>query len=262
MYGYEWTGQNGIYRLSVNSKIEKEIRPVFKEELDYFGFNEHWTYPDTDAPLLWAEGIRRYILNGTCVAEATGGGFYTKPTIKIYTEGLNLEPIDVDALWKENERLMLGLEKTSMDFIRKTHDKYEKQGMAFAVAFSGGKDSLVLLDLVSRTLSPDEVSVVFSNFRLLKTVRFTSERIDASTAAIVLNLRMGRAAWQQSLFPSLEGKTVFIVTPRPSDPPTSTASLSMAYCAALRARMLSKGGLFWQKLSQLLPRKRVCCQTR
>ena len=122
MYGYEWTGQNGIYRLSVNSKIEKEIRPVFKEELDYFGFNEHWTYPDTDAPLLWAEGIRRYILNGTCVAEATGGGFYTKPTIKIYTEGLNLEPIDVDALWKENERLMLGLEKTSMDFIRKTHD--------------------------------------------------------------------------------------------------------------------------------------------
>lgn len=163
MYGYEWTGQNGIYRLSVNSKIEKEIRPVFKEELDYFGFNEHWTYPDTDAPLLWAEGIRRYILNGTCVAEAMGGGFYTKPTIKIYTEGLNLEPIDVDALWKENERLMLGLEKTSMDFIRKTHDKYEKQGMAFAVAFSGGKDSLVLLDLVSRTLSPDEFSVVFSN---------------------------------------------------------------------------------------------------
>ena len=65
MYGYEWTGQNGIYRLSVNSKIEKEIRPVFKEELDYFGFNEHWTYPDTDAPLLWAEGIRRYILNGS-----------------------------------------------------------------------------------------------------------------------------------------------------------------------------------------------------
>ena len=54
MYGYEWTGQNGIYRLSVNSKIEKEIRPVFKEELDYFGFNEHWTYPDTDAPLCWS----------------------------------------------------------------------------------------------------------------------------------------------------------------------------------------------------------------
>lgn len=163
MYGYEWTEQNGIYRLSVNSKIEKEIRPVFKEELDYFGFNEHWTYPETDAPLLWAEGIRRYVLNGTCVAEAIGGGFYTKPTIKYYSEGLKLKPIDIDALWKENERLMLGLEKTSMDFIRKVYDKYTEQGMAFVVAFSGGKDSLAVLDLVSRTLSPNEFVVVFSN---------------------------------------------------------------------------------------------------
>ena len=163
MYGYEWTDQNGIYRLSVNSKIQKEIRPVFKEELDYFGFNEHWTYPDTKAPLLWAEGIRRYVLNGTCVAEAVGGGFYTKPTIKYYQDDLSLEPIDVEALWKENERLMLGLEKTSMDFIRKTFNDYDKKGMAFAVAFSGGKDSLVLLDLVARTLSPEKFSVVFSN---------------------------------------------------------------------------------------------------
>ncbi len=163
MYGYEWMDQNGIYRLSVNSKIQKEIRPVFKEELDYFGFNEHWTYPDTTAPLLWAEGIRRYVLNGVCVAEAVGGGFYTKPTIKIYSEDLTLEPIDIETLWKENERLMLGLEKTAMDFIRSTYEKYKKEDMAFAVAFSGGKDSLALLDLVARTLSPDKFSVVFSN---------------------------------------------------------------------------------------------------
>ena len=163
MYGYEWTGQNGIYRLSVNSKIEKEIRPVFKEELDYFGFNEHWTYPDTDAPLLWAEGIRRYVLNGICVAEAVGGGFYTKPTIKILREGLTLEPIDIDALWHENERLMLGLEKTAMDKIRDVYSKYREQEMDFIVAFSGGKDSLAVLDLVSRTLSPDKFVVIFSN---------------------------------------------------------------------------------------------------
>ena len=163
MYGYEWTDQNGIYRLSVNSKIEKEIRPVFKEELDYFGFSAHWTYPDTKEPLLWAEGIRRYVLNGECVAEAVGGGFYTKPTIKIYKDRLTLEPINIDALWRENERLMLGLEKTSIDFIRDTYEKYSAMGMAFAVAFSGGKDSLVMLDLVSRALSPDKFSVVFSN---------------------------------------------------------------------------------------------------
>ena len=163
MYGYEWTNQNGIYRLSLNGKIEKEIRPVFKDELDYFGFNEHWTYPDTKEPLLWAEGIRRYVLNGNYVAQAVGGGFYTKPTIKFFSEDLKLEPIDVKLLWKENERLMLGLAKTAMNFIRKTYDEYSKRGMTFAVAFSGGKDSLVLLDLVARTLAPDKFSVVFSN---------------------------------------------------------------------------------------------------
>ena len=163
MYGYEWTDKNGIYQLSVNSKVEKEIRPVFKEELDYFGFNEHWSYPDTTAPLLWAEGIRRYVINGNCVAEAVGGGFYTKPTIKFYREGLTLAPIDIAALWQENERLMLGLEKTSMDKIRSVYNEYKEREVAFVVAFSGGKDSIVLLDLVARTLSPGQFSVVFSN---------------------------------------------------------------------------------------------------
>lgn len=163
MYGYEWTDQNGIYKLSVSSKIEKEIRPVFKEELDYFGFSAHWTYPNTKEPLLWAEGIRRYVLNGVCVAEAVGGGFYTKPTIKIFKDGLTLEPINIDALWKENERLMLGLEKTAWNLIDKTFEEYSKQGMAFVVSFSGGKDSLALLQLVSDKLSPDKFFVIFSN---------------------------------------------------------------------------------------------------
>ena len=177
MYGYEWTDRNGIYKLSIESKIEKEIRPVFKEELDYFGFNEHWTYPDTKAPLLWAEGIRRYILNGECVAEAVGGGFYTKPQIKIYKDSLSLDPIDVDDLWHENERLMLGLKKTAIDSIRKYYDKYSAEGMEFAVAFSGGKDSLVLLDLVSQALSPNEFSVVFSNTGMeLSTTYMSIER--------------------------------------------------------------------------------------
>lgn len=183
MYGYEWTGENGIYRLSVNSKIEKEIRPVFKEELDYFGFNKHWAYPNTKAPLLWAEGIRRYVLNGECVAEAVGGGFYTKPTIKFYKEELTLEPVDMDLLWSENERLMLGLQKTSIDFIQKTYEEYSKQGMTFAVAFSGGKDSLVLLDLVSKALSPDKFFVVFSNTGM--ELSMTYESVETAKKSLV-----------------------------------------------------------------------------
>jgi phosphoadenosine phosphosulfate reductase len=163
MYGYEWTEEYGIYRLSINSKIIKEIRPVFKEELDYFGMDAYWRYPDTDAPLLWAEGIRRYVLNGECIAEAKGGGFYTKPTIEAYKRDIQLQPVDISRLWQENEALMKGLEQKAVSYMREKYELFKKQGYAFVVAFSGGKDSLVLLDLASKTLSPDEFYVVFSN---------------------------------------------------------------------------------------------------
>ena len=87
MYGYEWTEEYGIFRLTIDAKIQKEIRPVFHEELDFFGMDTYWDYPkDTDAPLLWAEGIRKYVMNGVCVAEAQGGSFYSKPTVKRLTE--------------------------------------------------------------------------------------------------------------------------------------------------------------------------------
>jgi phosphoadenosine phosphosulfate reductase len=163
MYGYEWTEENGIYRLTINSKIIKEIRPVFKEELDYFGLEKFWEYPDTDAPLLWAEGIRRYVLNGACIAEAKGGGFYTKPNIEIFKGNLCLLPIDIDRLWKENEALVKGLEQKAISYIREKYNQFKERGFNFVVAFSGGKDSLVVLDLVSKALSPNEFYVVFSN---------------------------------------------------------------------------------------------------
>ena len=86
MYGYEWTDEYGIFRLTADVKLQKEIRPVFKEELDFFNMSQYWDYPDTDKPLLWAEGVRRYVLNGFCIAEARGGGFYSRPEIVLNSE--------------------------------------------------------------------------------------------------------------------------------------------------------------------------------
>ena len=35
MYGYKWIdGENGIFKLDISVSVQKEIRPVFKEELD------------------------------------------------------------------------------------------------------------------------------------------------------------------------------------------------------------------------------------
>ena len=165
MYGYEWTEEYGIFRLTINEKVPKEIRPVFHEELDFFGLDAYWDYPkDTEAPLLWAEGIRRYVMNGVCVAEAQGGGFYTKPVIhRLTEERLQLKPIDIERLYEVNKALMISLEQKAIAFIQEQHEHYAAKGFAFVCAFSGGKDSLVLLDLCAKALAPEDFYVVFSN---------------------------------------------------------------------------------------------------
>ena len=165
MYGYRWVdGENGIFELDVSITLQKEIRPVFKEELDFFEMYNVWEYPDTEAPLLWAEGIRKYVLNGEVIAEAKGGGFYEKPKIVIKNHEIKkLEPIDVDKLVKTNFSIMEGLVQRAIKFIRATYEKYASNNYEFVVAYSGGKDSIVILDIVQRALAPDQFLVIFGD---------------------------------------------------------------------------------------------------
>ena len=144
--------------------IQKEIRPVFKEELDFFEMYKYWEYPDTDAPILWAEGIRKYVLNGNVIAEAKGGSFYEKPKIEIKDSNVKkLHPISTNHLIATNKSIMDGLVQHAINFIRSTYESYSTKGFKFVVAFSGGKDSIVLLDLVQRALAPDQFVVVFGD---------------------------------------------------------------------------------------------------
>lgn len=165
MYGYRWIdGEYNIFKLDVSVNMQKEIRPVFKEELDFFEMHKVWDYPDTDAPLLWAEGIRKYILGGNVIAEAKGGSLYEKPQIIIKDPSQKkLGPISIERLIEVNDSLLEGLVQRAVNFIRTTYDEYSEKGYKFVVTFSGGKDSIVLLDLVQRALSPDQFIVIFGD---------------------------------------------------------------------------------------------------
>ena len=51
----------------------------------------------------------------------------------------------------------------AINFIRATYDEYVAKGYKFVTTFSGGKDSIVLLDLVQRALAPDQFFVIFGD---------------------------------------------------------------------------------------------------
>jgi len=180
MYKVTWDKSlNGI--LLVNSEGDSESilppRPVFFEELDLLGFNRFWYYPKVQDPLLWAIG-RRYYYKGELVAEAKGGNIFESPEIVLTEKGqsLRLEPIYIKEVIEKNKEALFVLENEALDFIEHTYKVYKKKGYSFAVSYSGGKDSQVILDLVTRVISPDDLVVIFSDTTM--EISYTYENVE------------------------------------------------------------------------------------
>lgn len=179
MYKIKWDKSlNGI--LLIASEDEPSIitspRPVFYEELDLLGFNKFWDYPKSQEPLLWAVG-RKYYYKGKLVAEAKGGNIFTTPKI-VFTETqhLSLEPINIKKIVEKNREALFMLENEALDFIEHTYKIYKKKKYLFAVSYSGGKDSQVVLDLVTRVIPPDELTVIFSDTTM--EISYTYENVE------------------------------------------------------------------------------------
>ena len=160
-----------------DDKIINPPRPVFYEELDLLKFNNYWSYPKLREPLLWAIG-RRYYYKGVMVAEAKGGNIFQSPSLVIAEGGKNLrlEPIDIKRVAKKNKKALFVLENEAMDFVEHTYKVYKKKMDFFAVSFSGGKDSQVVLDIVSRIRPPEDFIVIFSDTTM--EIPFTYEAVE------------------------------------------------------------------------------------
>ena len=164
MYGVKWDKKTRGIKLitSGDGDISPLIRPVFHEELDLLGFNRYWKYPKSKEPLLWSVG-RYYFYDGVKVARVKGGGFYENPQLEVFEDNLELEPVDIEKMIRKNREIMENVVHTTLDFISEIYSEYINRVDKVVVAFSGGKDSAVLLDLVQRVLAPDEYIVMFND---------------------------------------------------------------------------------------------------
>ena len=172
MHKYEWDPMTGgILLLPQQEKSSREPRPVYYREMNLLGMDKRWKYPQNDdAPIMWAEA-ERYIYRGRMIARTKGGGLFQQPEI-VYTEeegipeGETLIPIDIDLMIAQNADLLDNLLEETAKKIYSTYIKYRGRIDLFYVAFSGGKDSVVALDMVQRTLPHNAFKVVFGDTQM------------------------------------------------------------------------------------------------
>ena len=171
MYEYIWDDQTGGILLTTNqSKFSKEPRPVYSRELDILGFDQYWNYPhDDSAPIMWAEA-NNYYYRGKLVAKTKGGSIYTKPEIVILDtpepSGDMLQFVDIKAMCDKNRNILETLVQETIQKIYNTYMEYRNKIDVYYVAFSGGKDSVVALDLVQRALPHDSFLVLFGDTQM------------------------------------------------------------------------------------------------
>lgn len=143
--------------------VANEIRPVFAPELSLTGLGRFFEYDRRETrPLLWAQK-NVYLKNGEKIAQLNNTQYGKPLNIQVFFEGkLKLEPVDVASMVTANADIM---DIVVADAKRRTKELYDADigrcDIAY-IAFSGGKDSVALLDLCHRVL-PLSVPVIFSD---------------------------------------------------------------------------------------------------
>lgn len=179
MYSYEWDRRTGGYRLTTQTGkfVASEIRPVFAEELVLTGLELRLAFdPEERRPLLWAKQ-NVYLYRGEEIAKFHKTR-YGRP-LDIEWKGVlckdedshngtrtrrktRLIPVDIGAMVAKNRGIMTALVANTLKRIKEMYDAYVEKCDTVYIGFSGGKDSVVLLDLCHKVL-PLEVPVVFSD---------------------------------------------------------------------------------------------------
>lgn len=165
MYDYIWDSETGGYLLTTKTGkfVANEIRPVFAQELALTGLNRRLRFdPQEERPLLWAQK-NAYYHNGVKIAECQGTKYGQPMNIVWRIKGeLDVHPVDTAAMVQKNAEIMDALESDTQRRAKELYDSGIGKCDAVYIAFSGGKDSVALLNLCHEVL-PIDVPVIFSD---------------------------------------------------------------------------------------------------
>lgn len=179
MFDYTFDPQTGGLLLDDGTpQSSKEPRPVYAEEMTLLHMDEMWEFDfQNDAPYMWAEATN-YYYRGKLVAKTIGGALCEPPKIDYNVmknedgskcpslpQGYRLEPVDIKEMVCRNSDLLSVIEQSTCKKIYDYYKRNKKKLDCFHVAFSGGKDSVVLLELVYKALSNNFI-VVFGDTKM------------------------------------------------------------------------------------------------
>lgn len=169
MYKYEFDAETGgLLLTNTEIRLSNEPRPVWAQEMNILGFNRRLQYENqNEVPYLWAEA-GNYFYRGKKIASTKGGALYEKPQLEFVEENLpkTLLPIDLKKMSEKNFDIMENLRQSTIKRIYNYWLRLKDKLDCFHVAFSGGKDSLVLLDLVKQALPKSAFIVIFGDTKM------------------------------------------------------------------------------------------------
>lgn len=165
MYSFEWDRETHGYILNNQTGhfVANEIRPVFAPELAITGLENRFEYDANETrPLMWAQK-NTYLVDGEKVAQLHNTQYGKPVDVEYFFEGnMQIEPVDIDTMVEKNTPIMDIVAADAKRRAKELYDEDIKRCDIAYIAFSGGKDSVALLDICHRVL-PFSVPVIFSD---------------------------------------------------------------------------------------------------